>query len=94
VAEANHQEVFDWLVRNQLSVFTAMPEGDVLYTSANLRQPCAIVLGSEAQGIPVDWKRTYAVSVRLPLTGRADCLNVSTAAAVLFYEALRQRIAG
>jgi TrmH family RNA methyltransferase len=57
-------------------------------------KPCAIVLGSEATGLGDVWRPDASnkiVPIKLPMLGIADSLNVSTAAAVLFYEALRQR---
>jgi TrmH family RNA methyltransferase len=51
----------------------------------------AIALGSEAEGLSEAWCDASVTSVRLPMRGIADSLNVSTTAAVLFYEALRQR---
>ena len=49
------------------------------------------MLGSEAEGLSEAWRTTNVTAVRLPMHGIADSLNVSTTAAVLFYEALRQR---
>jgi TrmH family RNA methyltransferase len=56
-----------------------------------LSNGAAIVLGSEAEGLSEAWSGLSVEPVRLPMHGLADSLNVSTAAAVLFYEALRQR---
>ena len=57
----------------------------------DLRGPLAIVLGSEADGLTGAWAGEDVVPVRLPMLGVADSLNVSIAAAVLLYEARRQR---
>ena len=58
---------------------------------ADLRGPVAIVLGSEAEGLSDAWRAPDVEAVRLPMTASADSLNVSAAAAVLLYEAWRQR---
>ena len=63
----------------------------MLYTEIDLRGGVAIVLGSEAAGLSDAWRAAGVTAVRLPMHGLADSLNVSTTAAVLFYEALRQR---
>ncbi len=84
-------EAAAWLERQGLSVFAARVDGAILYTEADLRGPAAIVLGSEAQGLSPQWSGGRTTAVRLPMRGAADSLNVSAAAAVLFYEALRQR---
>ena len=66
-------------------------DGSVNYTQADYRGAVAIALGSEAQGLSDAWAQVARTSVRVPMLGVADSLNVSATAAVLFYEALRQR---
>jgi TrmH family RNA methyltransferase len=51
------------------------------------------VLGSEASGLSSRWRAADVIGVKLPMLGAADSLNISATAAVLFYEALRQRTA-
>ena len=53
--------------------------------------PTALVLGSEAQGVSAGWSQPVLLGIKLPMYGVADSLNVSATAAVLFYEAQRQR---
>ena len=74
-----------------ISIAAAKCDGSVPYTEFDYRNPCAIVLGSEADGLTDSWNRDFVQAVRLPMLGIADSLNVSTAAAVIFYEARRQR---
>ncbi|MBI3750997.1 MAG: RNA methyltransferase, partial [Chloroflexi bacterium] len=62
-----------------------------LYVDADLRGPLAIALGSERLGLSAEWHRADVEGLRLPMAGVADSLNVSVAAAVLLYEAWRQR---
>jgi TrmH family RNA methyltransferase len=61
-------------------------------TAAGLTGPTAIVVGSEARGLPAAWLDRADVRVRIPMFGRADSLNVATSAAILLYEAVRQRL--
>ena len=61
------------------------------YQAADLRGPLAIAVGSEAHGLGPDWLAPDVVGVRLPMLGHADSLNVAATAAVLLYEARRQR---
>jgi TrmH family RNA methyltransferase len=61
------------------------------YTGADLTGAVALVLGSEAAGLSHAWRERERDAVRLPMLGVGDSLNVSTAAAVLLYEARRQR---
>ena len=59
--------------------------------AVDYRPPAAFVLGSEAEGLSSAWSTDDVTAITLPMLGRADSLNVSATAAVLFYEALRQR---
>jgi TrmH family RNA methyltransferase len=92
VCEAASGETIAWLKLQQLPIIAARPDAEKLYTAIDLRSGAAIVLGSEAAGLSDAWNATGITPVRLPMHGLADSLNVSTTAAVLFYEALRQRV--
>jgi TrmH family RNA methyltransferase len=91
ICEATSPETIDWLRSNNLAIIAARPDAKTLYTQADLRTGVAIVLGSESAGLTDHWNGENVTSVRLPMHGLADSLNVSTTAAILFYEALRQR---
>jgi TrmH family RNA methyltransferase len=91
VASATAADTLSWLQRHGLAIFAARVDGSILYTEADFRGPTAIVLGGEAQGLSAAWSGADVTAVGLPMRGAADSLNVSAAAAVLFYEALRQR---
>jgi RNA methyltransferase, TrmH family len=90
-AAAPTNEVIDWLVERRIRVIAARVDAERPYTDADLTGPIAIVLGSEAEGLTDAWRAADAQTVRLPMHGVADSLNVSVAAAVLLYEARRQR---
>ena len=79
------------LARRGMTVITARVDAADLYTDVDLTGPLAIVLGSEADGLTDHWPAPPAHPVRLPMLGVGDSLNVSVAAAVLLYEARRQR---
>jgi TrmH family RNA methyltransferase len=91
VCEATSGEALAWLRQRGFDVFAARVDGAVPYTQADYRGPTAIVLGSEAAGLSPLWSGGEIRAIRLPMLGEADSLNVSATAAVLFYEALRQR---
>jgi TrmH family RNA methyltransferase len=91
ICEASSADAIEWLGSKGLAIIAARPDATTLYTAANLRTGVAIVLGSESAGLTDAWNATGVLAVRLPMHGLADSLNVSTTAAVLFYEALRQR---
>ncbi|HWS52500.1 MAG TPA: 23S rRNA (guanosine(2251)-2'-O)-methyltransferase RlmB [Pyrinomonadaceae bacterium] len=68
-------------------------DATVAYTEWDWTQPCALVLGGEGEGLRRLVRERCDVLVRIPLRGRIESLNVSVAAGVLLYEALRQRTA-
>ena len=64
------------------------------HAAANLTKPTAIMIGAEDAGLPEDWRALADVEVEIPMRGRtADSLNASAAAAILLFEAVRQRTA-
>lgn len=91
IAAAPSAEVRPRLEREGISIIAARVDAPTLYTDVDLRGPLAIVLGSEAEGLTDAWRGEGVTAVRLPMLGLADSLNVSTTAAVLLYEARRQR---
>ena len=91
VAEAPGRETLQWLLDRRFSVYAARVDGSVVYTEADFTGPTAIVLGSEAGGLTEVWSGEGVQAVRLPMLGVADSLNVSVSAAVILYEAVRQR---
>ncbi len=91
LATAPSSEVRTWLDERGLRVVAALVDGAIPYTEADLSGPIAIVLGSEADGLSATWRETGVSAVRLPMRGVGDSLNVSVAAAILLYEARRQR---
>ncbi|QDU96184.1 TrmH family RNA methyltransferase [Lignipirellula cremea] len=90
-AEVN--EARQWLASHEIPVYAALVDGSIPYYTADFRGPTALVLGSEAEGLTAAWRRD-CTPVRLPMHGRVDSLNVSATAAVLLYEAVRQRAIG
>ncbi|MGH3158532.1 MAG: TrmH family RNA methyltransferase, partial [Streptosporangiaceae bacterium] len=73
-------------------VAAATPHGDVLLGDADLTGPVAIAVGSETSGLSGPWLDRADVAVRIPMFGRADSLNVAASAAIVVYEAVRQRM--
>ena len=67
------------------------PAAPKLYTQADFKGAWAMVLGSEDQGLSDFWLLAADMTVKIPMKGMADSLNVSISAAIILYEALRQR---
>jgi TrmH family RNA methyltransferase len=91
VAVASSGDVLQWLRDRDIAIVAARVDGSVDYTTADYSGAVAIALGSEARGLSDAWGELARASVKLPMHGVADSLNVSATAAILFYEALRQR---
>jgi RNA methyltransferase, TrmH family len=91
VASAASDTVLGWLRARAVPVIAATPVAGLVLTEADLAGPAAIVVGSETAGLPDLWLSAADVRVRIPMFGRADSLNVATSAAILMYEAVRQR---
>lgn len=92
VVVATTDATFKWLDDRELAVWAARPDASQPYYNVDYTVGGAIVLGNEAEGLPDDWHGGESVGVTLPMSGVADSLNVAATAAVLFYEARRQRL--
>ena len=91
VAAGPAAEVLVWLRAAGLRIVASRVDAADLHVDADLSGGVAIVLGSEARGLSPAWDASDVRTVRLPMLGVADSLNVSAAGAVLLYEAWRQR---
>jgi TrmH family RNA methyltransferase len=84
-------EVLERLRRGGVRSVATVVDGGLPYDVADLTGPVAIVLGSEAHGLPAGVLALVDHPVSIPMTGRAESLNVAMAGSVLCFEALRQR---
>lgn len=91
VIEAEGQEIIRYLKKNQIKIIALTPEGARPYTECPLDQGFAVVVGTEHEGLSPLWKKEADVCAAIPMHGLADSLNVSTAATIILYEALRKR---
>lgn len=91
VAAAPAAEVLAWLRERGMRIVAARVDAERLYTEVDLTGPLVLVLGAEADGLTETWTAEDIEAVRLPMLGVADSLNVSVSAAILLYEARRQR---
>jgi len=84
-------EAHKLLQENGLQIIATVCQADTVYTDIRFLDPTAIVLGSEEKGLSRFWTTHADWQVKIPMQGSADSLNVSVSAALLVYEALRQR---
>jgi TrmH family RNA methyltransferase len=80
-----------WLDRHEIRIVAADPDGELPYHAVDLTGAVAIVLGAEAAGLSAAWRSDGITRVRIPMRGAADSLNVAATAAILLFEARRQR---
>ena len=91
VASASTTEAVDWLRATDVMLVVTTPETDVVHTEVDYRGRVAIAVGSEKHGADETLLEAATHRVRIPMHGRANSLNVSVAAAIVLYEAVRQR---
>lgn len=91
VVEAASEAVLAWLRARGIRVLAATPHAEREYTDEDMTRPTAIAVGSEQYGLKGFWMEHADARVRIPMLGQADSLNVSAAATLLLFEAVRQR---
>ena len=74
-----------------IQILTAQLQDSSLYYDTSMTGPTAIVMGTEATGLTEQWRQAADAHIRIPMLGRLDSLNVSVSAAILLFEAVRQR---
>ena len=93
IVEATSDEALAYLKAHQFSILAATPHAEKLHFEVDLTGNVAIALGAEQYGLTARWMDGADLRVRIPMLGLADSLNVSAAATILVYEAVRQRLA-
>lgn len=91
VIKTTIKECLNFFAKWNLPAYVAGAEAATDYTSADLSGAFAIVLGNEGAGVGPEFRNHVNNALRIPLLGRAESLNVASAAAVILYEAVRQR---
>ena len=92
VAEASSDAALEFLKERGFKILAASPHAEKLHFEEDLTGNVAIALGAEQYGLTAKWMDGADLRVRIPMLGLADSLNVSAAATILVYEAVRQRI--
>ena len=91
VAATTSEEAISWLKTNNIKIYTAQLQDSEWYYDTDMKGGTAIVMGTEATGLTDTWRKAADAHIRIPMLGRLDSLNVSVSAAILMYEAIRQR---
>lgn len=88
---ATSEETIAWLKSKHIQILTAQLQDSSLYYDTDMKKPTAIVMGTESTGLTDLWREVADAHIRIPMLGDLDSLNVSVSAAILLFEALRQR---
>jgi TrmH family RNA methyltransferase len=89
--EVKSPEALAFLRSRKMRVLAATPSAEALYTSVDMKGPLAVVVGTEDEGLTDFWMSNADLKVKIPMMGQVNSLNVSIAAALITYEAVRQR---
>jgi len=90
-AVATPKGVMEWLQQKQISAYVTDLQGAIPYHTADFSRASAIVMGTESTGISDGWREFSTSRIIIPMRGAIDSLNVSNAAAIIVFEAARQR---
>lgn len=91
VATATSEETISWLKANGIRIYTAQLQDSEWYYDTDMKGGTAIVMGTEATGLTDVWRKAADAHIKIPMLGKLDSLNVSVSAAILMFEAVRQR---
>lgn len=91
VVAATSGETLKWLKDNNVRIYTAQLQDSSWYYDTDMKCGTALVMGTEADGLTKFWRIHADTHVKIPMLGQADSLNVSVSAAILMFEAVRQR---
>ncbi|MRH99073.1 RNA methyltransferase [Kriegella sp. EG-1] len=91
IAIASSKEVISFLKENNIEIFTASLEASKNYTTIDFTGASAITMGTESTGLTSKWIDNSDQNLIIPMSGQIDSMNVSVSAAILIFEAKRQR---
>ncbi|PCH52767.1 MAG: rRNA methyltransferase [Flavobacteriaceae bacterium] len=91
IATGTTSEIISFLKENTINIYGAALTASVEYQTINYSLPSAIVVGTEATGLSDEWLQNTKQNIIIPMRGDIDSMNVSVSAAVLIFEAVRQR---
>lgn len=91
IATGSSEEVIEFLKEKGIAIYSATLQNSNEYTQENYQQASALVVGTEATGLTQIWRDHATQNINIPMGGEIDSMNVSVAAAILIFEAKRQR---
>jgi TrmH family RNA methyltransferase len=91
IAVGSTSEIITFLQQNNINFYSATLQNATSYHTQDFTQPTALVVGTEATGLSQEWRDKATQNINIPMQGAIDSMNVSVAAAILIFEAKRQR---
>jgi TrmH family RNA methyltransferase len=91
IASATSEETIAWLRKKNIRIYCTYLQASQPYHLVDYTKPSAIVMGTEATGLSDIWVKNSDANIIIPMQGKIDSMNVSTATAVVVFEAWRQR---
>jgi RNA methyltransferase, TrmH family len=91
VSTCTSAEAINWIKMKGIRSFAASLGGKKFYHQVDFTAPSALVMGTESTGLSDQWLMACNEQILIPMLGKMDSLNVSTSAAILLFEAMRQR---
>lgn len=91
IAVGTTDEIIEFLEKNSIHFYSATLQNSTHYHTQNFTLPTALVVGTEATGLTQKWREKATQNIIIPMQGEIDSMNVSVAAAILLFEAKRQR---
>lgn len=91
IATGSTDEVIAFLKERNISIYSATLQDSTSYHTQDYTTPTALVVGTEATGLSAEWRDASTKNIIIPMHGEIDSMNVSVAAAILIFEAKRQR---
>lgn len=91
IATGTSDEIISFLKEKKINFYSATLQNSTSYHTQNFTTPTALVVGTEATGLTQQWRDEATQNIIIPMQGEIDSMNVSVAAAILIFEAKRQR---
>ncbi len=91
IAVCTKEEAINWLLVNRITTFAATPSAEKVYTDYNYKGPTAFLVGTEHDGLSLNFLNIATNKIKIQMRGKIDSLNASVSAAILIFEAQRQR---
>ena len=91
IAQGTSEEIIAYLQKNSIDIYAATLQNSNEYHKQDFTNSAAIIVGTEATGLSNIWRTVATQHINIPMQGKIDSMNVSVSAAIIIFEAVRQR---